>query len=438
MQHTSSTMTFSSAALSDASLEVCVDNYKALKGFGALVKEKRTKEMACPGPLEQADYESVRATSLLAEDWGSPTEPLSDVLKRVSMQRDIFADAVFELTLRDGSSLYWRFVFSLQKPMFVYFLPLTREGVGVQLDTSTLVGRDVHSNTGAIPTMRWSYDHNDLASLDPFRDDAISSVAVYLKSPFYVPGGFVLTFDVPYPLESLPLPTSGKTAEDKTTQEPPGKRAKKGASVRAEVLESHPWVADFMEAVNKNSRPAGSSEGTGDATKGGMRPVSACETVNESSDPLDDVFMQTFQALDEQRQQEQGNDDTDLFAYTLLGGAWQIKRTGRALYGHRVDIRKETVVRTFAEHFAMPCSASFEFSKFSAKGSALMVRLWSRRMHALAVAWDNSDRPADMLDRRAAVEFDAEDIMEDLRRLVPPAGRKRMQETLDLWPSARS
>ena len=79
-QSSSSTMTFSSAAKSDASMQRCLENYETLQGHSKLVHEKRGKELACPAPLQDTNYMAVRGRSLIADDGTSPSGPLSETL----------------------------------------------------------------------------------------------------------------------------------------------------------------------------------------------------------------------------------------------------------------------------------------------------------------------------------------------------------------------
>eukprot|EP00971_Amphidinium_carterae_P219432 4356481-Amphidinium_carterae.1 len=61
----------------------------------------------------------------------------------------------------------------------------------------------------------------------------------------------------------------------------------------------------------------------------------------------------------------------DDFKWTLLQGKWQETRTGRNIYGYRVDCRKATLPFLLAVAFSMKKSASFEENLYGQEGSSL-------------------------------------------------------------------
>eukprot|EP00971_Amphidinium_carterae_P080697 1596493-Amphidinium_carterae.1 len=56
----------------------------------------------------------------------------------------------------------------------------------------------------------------------------------------------------------------------------------------------------------------------------------------------------------------------DQFSETILGGAWNIVRSGKILFGVRTDTRKGSLVHVFADTFGLAQSASFESEKYGA------------------------------------------------------------------------
>eukprot|EP00971_Amphidinium_carterae_P026260 517939-Amphidinium_carterae.1 len=78
------------------------------------------------------------------------------------------------------------------------------------------------------------------------------------------------------------------------------------------------------------------------------------------------------------------SDEDTWYALQLMGGKWRVERTGRSVYGPRVSIRPDTLAYTFARHFNMPESASFENNKFGEGVTHTLVLLWKHRMSALA------------------------------------------------------
>ena len=121
------------------------------------------------------------------------------------------------------------------------------------------------------------------------------------------------------------------------------------------------------------------------------------------------------------------------FRMSLLGGAWQVARTGRAVYGLRVDIKKNTALWDFASAFNLKMSQSFENNVYSEAGGQLLSKLWRMRLHQLSVAWETAGRPATFpKDQVDALELEQSD-RQALDSLTGKAA-KRGQMLLTLLP----
>ena len=428
----SQTMTFSSVTVSETGLHRCLDLFQTLEGHSSLVQEKRRKEMQCPEPISDQDYEQWRAKSVCVDHANRPKGCKSDILKRVSLQRDDFTDAAFEIAHADGSRTWFRFVFSLQRPVLAYFLPLKPCYVNVQLDVDDLKGRDLRDFTAAVPTMKWVFEQTELSSDDPFAEEAIANISVYMTT-ILVPGSCVLTYDVAYPLEEMLAVPVEKVSNVGVERETSGKRADKAKQVRADILVENPWVSSFLASERAKSS-ASASMSTSSHTERSAVATHDCEAASETDELLDEIFVRAFDALDASRQADDTETVAEGFVFSLLAGAWQVKRTGRQVYGHRCDCRRDSLARTFAAHFDLPVSASFEQTKFGERGSVLMVQLWARRMEALANFWDRQGRGGDVFSRDIEVPFQAADIIEELTTCLPAAGRKRFREICALRP----
>eukprot|EP00971_Amphidinium_carterae_P106602 2111656-Amphidinium_carterae.2 len=91
----------------------------------------------------------------------------------------------------------------------------------------------------------------------------------------------------------------------------------------------------------------------------------------------------------------EGLDDvwSDFFSWQVLAGDWQIERTGRMVYGSRVDVKPGTELYNFVSVHLGSKSASFEFNRFGEKASHLLSRLWAQRVVELYDAWQDEDEP---------------------------------------------
>ena len=81
------------------------------------------------------------------------------------------------------------------------------------------------------------------------------------------------------------------------------------------------------------------------------------------------------------------------FRETVLGGAWNIERRGRALFGVRADVVPGTVVAQFMRRFGLTMSASFEDQLYGERDGHLLCVVWQKRMVALYKHWCAHGQP---------------------------------------------
>ena len=75
------------------------------------------------------------------------------------------------------------------------------------------------------------------------------------------------------------------------------------------------------------------------------------------------------------------------FTVHILGGKWQQARTGRDIYGLRVDCRRESDCARMAAGLGISKSASFEYNKYGEEMAALLVELFKHKMLHLRRRW---------------------------------------------------
>eukprot|EP00971_Amphidinium_carterae_P264781 5252304-Amphidinium_carterae.1 len=69
-----------------------------------------------------------------------------------------------------------------------------------------------------------------------------------------------------------------------------------------------------------------------------------------------------------------------------------IARTGRSVYGLRVDIVKHTILDELANVWQVRRSASFEYNVYSVEGAQILVDAWMERMQFVGSVWDAHGR----------------------------------------------
>ena len=89
-----------------------------------------------------------------------------------------------------------------------------------------------------------------------------------------------------------------------------------------------------------------------------------------TQDEEDLVFAQVYDDLEAERQELRQADvevDANNYKWTVLGGAWQMQRQGREVYGLRVDLRHGSAVHDFARNFGLGLSSSYDYNIYSPK-----------------------------------------------------------------------
>eukprot|EP00971_Amphidinium_carterae_P134129 2657816-Amphidinium_carterae.1 len=138
----------------------------------------------------------------------------------------------------------------------------------------------------------------------------------------------------------------------------------------AELDLQRPWLHQLGESVAKNKRTARVIE---DDTMEGER--------DEEDDARDEPettwtdhkavleAVQSAKNIYESRKEIRQR----MFKVSLLGGRWQVERTGRSVYGLRCDIGKNTTLHLMAVTWHINKSASFEYNVYSEHGARILV-----------------------------------------------------------------
>eukprot|EP00971_Amphidinium_carterae_P046853 923017-Amphidinium_carterae.4 len=127
-------------------------------------------------------------------------------------------------------------------------------------------------------------------------------------------------------------------------------------------------------------------------------------------------------------------DCTHQFRVSLLGGKWQLERTGgeRSTYGLRVDIINSIDMDTFVRRFGLTRSGSYEFNVFGQTGSEAMTQLFTRRYTFLFEQWHSAERP-----NAYPVSLPNMEVSEAMLlppRELPQRGRLRVDKLLRVTP----
>ena len=342
-----------------------------------VVKELSAKSAFCPQPLSETAFQSLLRDSPLPVPPPASSSALALVVARGRASLHAAAIAV-EV---GGQTTWYRFLAALLNPARVLLQPLVPQDVPAQPQLG-LTKKDWEQKQQSDYTHIWSYEAGSFSTQAIFEDLDISQCKVVTPTIFKGPG--LITSNAPVlPLEHV---LDDESMPEHTEKSEKARRTQP-ASASAAVPQ---WLeALFSQPVAGTSLPASSSAmaapQVGAAAQQGPRPPSttkraASPPASESSS--DDLSDGAEAELAQQRQElAESREVMNLhFRVAVLGGTWQVQRTGRSIYGLRCDIKATSPLHGWAQELALARSASFEYNVYGEQGAADLAAAWRERL----------------------------------------------------------
>eukprot|EP00971_Amphidinium_carterae_P338766 6476270-Amphidinium_carterae.3 len=425
-------MTFSGSSLHVDELSDLQNYCDEMMQAAGVVKQKRMQACSEPAALPDSAIDDVCMESLLDDVVAQNT---GAVYAAVCRLRDFLNDAVLGVPVGNDSMLWIKFVFATLRPLTAFFVPLSPVPLqdGCASSGSVKAGQLRTAFGPAGYREIWSYEPGVLESGDVFGDTDPSDIHVF-QHCHYGAHCQVKSFGVAIPLSVIlqELSEVRSAAEVTGASGPTEERVRKRTKTDDVVLEEHPWMAVFLDVE------PGASETTGNASSSRASSSRPSANTDDHDVPEDGTADAAFAALELQRADTLATETTlqDDFKWTLLGGQWQTQRTGRNIYGYRVDCRAGALPFLFANTFQMSRSASFEQNVYGEEGSSLMSELWASRMTWLASQWDSAGRPVDAFPA-VTTTFALSAAQVDLGGTLAKRAKKRYDEIVKLLPGRR-
>ena len=333
--------------------------------------------LQCPPPMTTQEFQVMQAKSLL--DTQTRSTP-SSITKQVAHFRQHFCNSVVVVAPDTEQEQHYRFLFASQQPVLAAWLPLVPEDVPD--NHGRFSGKNWQQQALTDFSLMWRYQPGLVEIEDLFDDLDAVDVAVALQTSYKAPG-IITSHDF---LQPLALILDGLTREEsllgKSSKhaEAPKQRAASSSSSAAALP---PWAAARLAAA---STPASASQSTG------VGPEEASQQEPDEAQPVAELadYETVYAQVDAERQQlmdVESDLSAEYFRWSILGGAWSVQRSGRSVYGVRVDIRAQSPLLGFARLVNLTQSASFDNHTYSAEGGRLLASLWTQRMVQLYEAW---------------------------------------------------
>eukprot|EP00971_Amphidinium_carterae_P351921 6492338-Amphidinium_carterae.2 len=347
------------------------------------LKQQRSSSTTCPRALSDDEWAGLLRTSPLQE---SHTVVVSETIREIAASRAFLSGAVFGVDAGD-TFYWWRMIIALQRPVEVVWQPLTM----MDLEETTLAGMTAgewRSDTAGEVEFCWYYEPGEFVHEDIFKDVATQNIYVVGECEYRGPGIIVSAEELhswSSWFKRLQLAEGIRVKADVKTKE------RTGAHAKGDAAGSDVAMADLLALDGADPQMVVDdifSEAESEVVAG------ASDEDSQSDNDYEELF-EEWQTLQDAREHWVDEDAwmMDQFSETILGGAWNVVRSGKILFGVRTDTRKGSLVHTFATYFAMAQSASFESEKYGASEGRLLADLWRRRMYHISCHWRDEGCP---------------------------------------------
>eukprot|EP00971_Amphidinium_carterae_P136218 2699172-Amphidinium_carterae.2 len=332
-----------------------------------------------PLPLEPAVVARVLQKSLL----NLPDGPVSTSIgKDIARLRATYCESVFLFHQEEGETVCLKLILAKCTPTTLVWLKL----VPLHVSALEICDRDRvwRGEEMVPPTCCWTYDLTELAVVDPFLAADISEVDVFMTSQFegnavLVTHDFCSGFAENHAALVRTLPArrthSGKAAHTrKHSKRETGESSSESSALECEATTVPATDPDVESTAGADSQESGSD-----------------------GDIIEQEWSQACVALEHEREaiRIQESEPHEWFRFDLMGGSWNIARSGKVAYGPRVSAKPNTVASAFLKAFGIANSASFEHGTYGEGVSHQLAALWREVVTRRAVFWHCAGCPSE-------------------------------------------
>eukprot|EP00971_Amphidinium_carterae_P349506 6491046-Amphidinium_carterae.5 len=376
VQRASTSMVASSARLPDSALRTW-STLSSARVFadGNLRKLGENAMKGVESLSAEREQELVAASLLDKQD----TEPKSSLYVQVARNRDKFLNACFAVESSDGIQ-WFRCILAIVTPPTLQFMEVREVEVQpvpfhVESQVSTF-----SQLTRASFSYKWSFDSVQFTSRDIFVDADPDFVGVVTPTSFKATSTLVAWSDL-LALSSF-LQEEGPCVEE--SEPKPKKPRIVESEAQSGLIVAHPW----LRALGATSRASSSTSALPEEAP--QEPDTG--TAVESQDIVEVADREIFHALRSALRADntgEGHTDTDdsMFAVSILGGKWNVERTGRKLYGSRYDVRKESAAHKCCSLHGMKLSASFDYHAHGEETAKTLATLYQAKIMHVVRHW---------------------------------------------------
>ena len=378
-----------------------------LKSRSSLNLRVREDALRCPQPVAEAPFQRACQLSMLP---ARPGAPLSEAYRAICRLRKHFETAIFAAP-EHGHLSWLRLGFCVASPCEMFCFPLHL--LEPSSPTSCAGPKDWAEAAVAATEAEWMLE----PSLQVRNDDWLGGrdlmdIVVHMDSQC-CGDGIVRSRSTACPLGPVLDSLMSELGVERQVGEVTAERSSRASDSK----QRNDTASSSSIAV-----PAGSADAS-------APPASEMELIDQAVRDAEARYEEIAAAggeVEGDARDAELEDDAD-FRVSVLGGLWQVQRTGRSVYGLRVDCRAKSATYNMAVSLGFPRSASFEYNKYGETTAAVLVDVYKHKMAFLRKIWQRQGgkgRPASSEVASYALPQELQQKLSDCNA----AARKRVEQ----------
>eukprot|EP00971_Amphidinium_carterae_P349089 6490841-Amphidinium_carterae.1 len=419
---TSSTMVFSKAAFTEKDIVRFQEIYDLYTSNVKSVMKKTTAQLDKIKPITTESLHTLQSVTMLRHE-NIKTE-YTDLAKSIIRLREFFAEAVFVIEPY-GAAECFSFVLATQRP----YRLLMRELHAMEVPAPPVAKSwtDWSRAVSAEKTYCWTHASKDICTRDVFAGTSAEHVAVIMRT-VYVAVDRLESREEAQPLTQVLEALRMEIKPQGTSTSKPAT----GARERHQAVDvQRPWLQQLNAEMAKRKRGRTATMDNEDGAGSGSEEREDMENEDMWYDHAHIVEAVTAaRSAYEQKREVR----LRMFKISLLGGQWQMQRTGRTVYGLRCDVVRNSVVDLLATAWGLHKSASFEHNVYTQSGAETLVDAWMERMEWIATVWDEHGRPTKYFPSKASDTQGYSGELADRIRGLSARSRSRLAQFTSIWP----
>lgn len=296
-------------------------------------------------------------------------------MARSSVHRDAFRDTIWAFEVALGERHWFAFVFAVQRPYLLCFLPLRLETPAFEPEVVSSTSFEALARRAArlvfaVGFQGFTFDRRfDLE----YRSIFVAQHLQFVGRDIAVCNSEAIPLD-DY-MNSFPQPAA-------TEQKQAAPKKDRPSEATSGLLTKHPWLAAHATPDDTIR-----TEDAGSPRRPVMDEVGGQEEQPEEEQQEEDLMQGVFAELTAKRAEVLGQEQDRLaFPVRLLGGAWTARNKG-VPYDAFSAAASSAEVSRFCTLYRVPKSSRFDISAYGESGASVMCHAWSKRMsHFFALA----------------------------------------------------